>query len=145
MSDHPESRNGAVNPSVKYEPTDLSLRAVVTFSVVLAVVIAVVAAGMWFLIPGFLGSPPQQAPQPAWSFEPQAKPDVSHLSAPPELEGIQRQADENRGAAPPVSIQEQIADEEDRLNKTGKYEKTEGTIPIKQAMKHIVQQQGGKP
>ena len=32
MSEHPESHNGVVHPSVKYEPTDLSLRAVLTFS-----------------------------------------------------------------------------------------------------------------
>ena len=45
MSDQPESRNGAVNPSVKYEPTDLSLRAVLTFSFTLAVVLVVVPSG----------------------------------------------------------------------------------------------------
>ncbi len=62
MSEHPESHNGVVHPSVKYEPTDLSLRAILTFSAALVAALVVVVAGLFLLVWLFLGTPPRPEP-----------------------------------------------------------------------------------
>ena len=126
MSDQPESRNGYVNPSVKYEHSDLSLRAVMIFSFALVVVLAAVSGGLWLMIPLFIG--PIAAPKPFvsnesgpwqdWEAETPTSPAVrdSRLTAPPELEAIDQTAPASASGRHTRPIQEQIKEEEDYLN-----------------------------
>ena len=149
MSDHSEHRNGFVNPSVKYEPTDLSLRAVLTFSAALVVVLIAVSVGLYFMIPAVLGPTPQPRPLSAWDFEPERGPDAgaSHLPAKPELEAIDQTAPPSQGGATQTRpIGEQIKAEEARLNNYGETDE-QGIvhIPIEEAMKRMTGKVGGKP
>ena len=90
MDEHPDSPNGVVHPSVKYEPTDLSLRAILTFSAALVAALAVVVAGLFLMVWMFLGTPPRPEPVERWDFkgEPGPNPNSSYLPAKPELEAI---------------------------------------------------------
>ncbi len=146
MSDHPEGRNGVVNPSVKFEPTDLSLRAVLTFSVVLAGALVVISIGLWFMIPAILGPTPPQEPKQPWDFKAEGKSDASGLPARPELEGIDRTGDRVKGAHT-AFIQKQIEEEEKTLNAPAGRDANTGTrhIPIDEAMRRIAGETGGKP
>ena len=146
MSEHPEHRNGVVNPSVKYEPTDLSLRAVLTFSAILVGVIVVVSVGVYFLIPAVLGPTPPAEPKESWDFKAEGKPDVSGLPPPPELEAIDSTGPRVAGAHT-VPIQTQIEQEEKTLNAPAGVDEKTGIIhiPIKDAMARIAGEQGGKP
>jgi hypothetical protein len=147
MSDYPERRNGFINPSVKYEPTDLSLRAVLGFSGVLVLVLIAVSVGLYFVIPLVVGPTPKPRPLSAWNFGPERgpDPDASHLPSKPELEAV----DENRpptegGRTRTRPIREQVQDEEARLNSYGKDENGVIHIPIEEAMKRMAGE-GGKP
>jgi hypothetical protein len=148
MSDHAEGRNGVVNPSVKFEPTDLSLRAVLTFSAVLAGVIVVVCVGLWFLVPAFLGPTPRQQPKEPWDFTegPRSEPSASGLPAPPELEGIDRTGPEVQGMHT-ARIEQQIAAEEKTLNAPAGVDEKTGTIhiPIEDAMREMAGRSEEKP
>jgi hypothetical protein len=146
MTDHPEGRNGFVNPSVQYEPTDLSLRAVLTFAGVLVGVVIVVSVGLYFLIPAVLGPTRTAEEKEPWNFEAHGGPTASHLPAPPELEGIDRTGPEV-GGAHTRTIRRQIEDEESILNAPAGVDAKTGAmhIPIEEAMKRLVQEQGGKP
>lgn len=151
MSDHPEHRDGFVHPSVNYEPTDLSLRAVIWFSLGLVVVLAAVSAGVYFMIPAAVGPPPAR-PQPVspWAFgpEPSPNPNASYLPAKPELEAMDQNRQPSRGGrVQSVPIREQVQDEEARLNSYGETEeKGIAHIPIEEAMKRMAAgAPGGKP
>jgi hypothetical protein len=158
MSDHPEGRNGLVNPAVKYEPTDLSLRAVLIFSGGLVVVLILVSVGLWFLIPAFLGPTPQPAPFTSneegpwkdWKEVKETAPAVrdSRLPPPPELEAIDQTAPASEGGKTHTRpIGEQIEQEESHLKGYGWMDREKGTvyIPIEDAMKKLAGQQGEKP
>jgi hypothetical protein len=147
MSDHPEHRNGFVNPSVKYEPTDLSLRAVLTFSAGLAVVLVLVSVGLYFMIPAVLGPTPAQEPLPSWRFRDTRGDELSHLPAPPELEAIARNAGPTGPGAPTRPIQDQVRDEEDHLKSYGWVDDKKETafIPIEEAMKRMAAAPRRKP
>ncbi len=99
-SEHPESHNGVVHPSVQYERSDLSLRAVLTFSTGLAIGLAVVVTGLFLMTWAFFGTPPPPQSVRPWDFEAEKGPDpsASHLPAKPELEGIDRIAPASRAA-----------------------------------------------
>ena len=149
MSEHPERRDGFVHPSVKYEPTDLSLRAVLTFSGVLVAVLLGVSVGLYYMIPAMLG-PTAEHPKPLspWGFAPEPGPeaDASHLPAKPELEAVDR-APSQGGGTQTRPIREQIKAEEERLNSYGETdEKGIVHIPIEEAMKRMAAGDlGGKP
>jgi hypothetical protein len=126
MSDHPESRNGFVNPSVKYEHSDLSFRAVMMFSFALVAVLAAVSGGLWFMIPLFIGPVASQKPLVSneggpwqnWEAATPTSPAVgdSRLTAPPELEAIDQTAPASERGRHTRPIQVQIKEEEDYLN-----------------------------
>ena len=62
--------NGAVNPSVRYEPRDVSARGIVTFAVVLVVGLLATAGGLWLLLNHY--SSREQAAKPVenpWAVE----------------------------------------------------------------------------
>jgi hypothetical protein len=148
MSDHPEARNGFVNSSVKYEPTDLSLRAVLAFSAALVLVLIVVSVGLYFLIPAVVGPIGQPRPLASWDFKPEPgpSPDASHLPAKPELEAIDRTAQPQSGDAQTRPVGEQIKQEEARLNSYGETDvKGIFHIPIEEAMKRMAGMAGGQP
>ena len=146
MSDHPEGRNGVVNPSVKFEPTDLSLlrRADVLGRAGRGAV--VISIALWFMIPAILGPTPPQEPKEPWNFKTEGKPDASGLPARPELEGIDRTGDRVKGPHT-VFIQKQIEEEEKTLNAPAGVEAKTGIrhIPIDEAMRRIAGETGGKP
>ena len=145
MSEHPESPNGVVHPSVQYEPTDLSLRAVLTFSTGLAVVLAVVVAGLFLMVWCSFGTPPPPESVRPWDFEAEKGPDASasYLPAKPELEAIDQNRARVGGRRRTRPIREQVRQEEDHLNGYGWVDEKKGTvyIPIEEAMKRL----GGKP
>jgi hypothetical protein len=144
MSDHPENLNGTVNPSVKYEQSDLSLRAVLTFGLALIVVLAVISAGLWMMIPLFTGPISSPKPLSPWKFEDRREGNASHLPARPQLEAIdQNPPGTGSGGTHTRTIQQQIAEEEDHLNSYGWVDEKKGTvyIPIEAAMERL----GGRP
>ena len=146
MSEHPESQNGVVHPSVKYESTDLSLRAILTFSAALVGALAVVVAGLFLMVWMFLGTPPQPEPVERWDFkgEPGPNPNSSYLPAKPELEAIDQNTPPSEGGrANTRPNREQVKDEEDHLKGFGWADEKKGIvyIPIKRTMEQL----GGKP
>lgn len=148
MSDHPEGRNGVVHPSVKFEPTDLSLRAVLTFAFGLVAVIGVVVAGLFLLVWAILGPTPAPRPVGAWDFagEPGPDPNESHLPAKPELEAIDQNAPPSEGGRHTRPIREQIQEEEDHLRQSGVDKETGAAfIPIEEAMERLAGKASGAP
>ena len=144
-SEHPESHNGVVHPSVQYEHSDLSLRTVLMFSAALAVALAVVVAGLFLMVWAFFGAPPPPQSVRPWDFEAEKGPDpsASHLPAKPELEAIDQNAPPGERGDRTRPIQEQVRQEEDHLNGYGWADEKKGTvyIPIEEAMERL----GGKP
>ena len=101
-SEHPESPNGVVHPSVQYEQTDLSLRAVLTFSTGLAIALAVVVTGLFLMVWMLFGTPPPPESVRPWDFEAEKGPDASasYLPAKPELEAIDQNCAARRSRRP---------------------------------------------
>ena len=158
MSDHPESRNGFVNPSVHFEPTDLGARPVLIFMAALIAAIAVTAGAIWWMMHAFVGpSAPSKAiafdRHAPWSSDPGETSDTSpaensRLATPPALEEIDQNTPAVEGGRLHTRrIDRQIKEEEDRLNSYGWVDENKGIvhIPIKNAMERLSRDPGGVP
>jgi len=155
--------NGAVNPSVRYEPKDVSARGVYAFAGGLVALLLLVAGGMWLLF-HFLGGREEAAKKADeyWSqqgsgrrgWQPYQKfPDWVNLPAIdrsdssrqrplPRLEKVELEVHDPGSGVPEYTVRMQIEAEEDHLQSAGwvKGEKGVVHIPIEQAMKKTMAQ-----
>jgi hypothetical protein len=143
---NPDGNGNEQNPSVRFERTDLSVRAVALFGAVLVASLAVVMGGLWWMLhvlttraadekhpnAPWVGAP---APGPTkLRAENEAGGDRSRLPSIPPLESEDLELPSlQSGQARPGSVQEQYAREDARLEKGDSKE----AIPIAQAMKAL--------
>jgi hypothetical protein len=144
------------HPSVRSEPTDLSFRSVMMFLASLALGLVLVGAGTWGMVVYFAGrEADKKRSDSLWTGEdPRASSfnvspetrreylgeDKSRLPSLPRLEGIEREPF-GRELVPayPGTVQEQIKEEDERLDGYGWVNREKGIvhIPIEGAMKKL--------
>jgi hypothetical protein len=145
------------HPSVRSEPTDLSIRSVMAFLAGLAVSLVLIGAGSWGMVVYLTGREAEQKRSDSlWKAKDQGGgsafnvnretrreelgEDRSRLPSLPRLEGIEREPFGRELVPPhPGSVQEQMKEEDERLAGYGWVNREKGIvhIPIEEAMKKL--------
>jgi hypothetical protein len=145
------------NPSVRFEPTDLSFRSVMVFLASLAVSLVLIGAGSWGMVVYLTGREAErkrsdslrtaqdQGGGSVFNFNHERRredldEDRSRLPSLPRLEGMEREPFGRELVQPyPGSVQQQMKEEDERLAGYGwvNRDKEIVHIPVEEAMKKL--------